>query len=100
VAFGPAEELLAEQRVPRQFSDHPELDDVIRICADIAVDNEQLAALEVVTDSVEESIEHIRLDRLVALTPIDPVLGFAVGDEESVLWRPPGAAPGLGDQSS
>ena len=57
VGCWPAEELLAEQRVPGTFAHHPQLDLVLGIGAQQPIDDEQVTTLEVVAHLIEEYLK-------------------------------------------
>src|SRR4051812_21894380 len=47
-----------------------------------------------VPNPVKEGVENVRFDRLVRVTPCDPVFGFAMGYEEAVIGRAAGSFSG------
>jgi hypothetical protein len=94
------EELVREEPVPCEFSDHPEADPMGRIGSHVAVDDEQIPTLEVSTNPVEKGIENVGFYRLIDVAPIDAILGPSLRHDETIIGRTAGAAAGTRDQGS
>ena len=84
-----------EQRVPRQLGEHARLDAVFRIGAAIKVLAEELLALGVLEEIVEQDVELLRR-QLAVLLPPDRLLGRLVANDVLVLRRAAGVDTGLG----
>ena len=84
-----------EQRVPGELGEDARLDAVFRIGAAIEVLREQLLALGVREEVVEQHIELLRRE-LAVLLPPDRLFGLLVADDELVLGRAAGVDAGLG----
>ena len=91
---------MRKQCVPRVLGNDSELDPVLRIRADVSVDDEQLLALEVLANPVVECVELLELEGLIPRSLIDLPGGLAVANEETILGRTTGELPGFGNESS
>ena len=91
------EHVAREQRMPGVFSDDADRQAKFRVGAGIAVLDESLAALEVVSQAFMDGFELVLADWLIDRPPPDIVLAGGLLDGEFVGRRAAGIFAGLGD---
>ena len=92
------EERLCEERVPRAVSDHAEREPVRRVGARERIDDVELLVLEERDDLRAQPLEALLVDRPVDASPVDPVLGLRLADDELVVRRPARVVSGVDDE--
>jgi hypothetical protein len=94
------EEGLREERVPGRIGDDANVDAVGGIGAGERVDDVDVSLVQMLGQLLSEAFETFFGDRLVDLTPGDPVLGLRLLDEELVLGRAARVTPRVDDQGT
>ena len=95
---GPHEERVGEQRVPGGVGDHADRQAVGALGAGEAVEDVQVAVVQVAARLVEQPVEERRLARAVDVAPADQLGGGALLDDDAVLGRAAGRLAGLDDE--
>ncbi len=96
-AIGPDQQLADEQRVPGKLAIDARLDPIGRIGAAIEILREQLLAARMRDEVVEQQLE-LLLRELVVAAPPNGIFGERVDDDEFVLRAAPGMHAGVGGQ--
>src|SRR5262249_28844651 len=97
MALGPDQQRADEQRVPSQFGEDARLDAVLGVGAAIEVLGEQLLAIGMGDEILEQHVELGGRD-LAVLLPPHRLLGALVADDELVLPAAAGMHAGLGGE--
>src|SRR5205807_4500923 len=88
------------QAVPRKLCDHPHPKPVARVGAGEDVLCVNRVRVDELLHPLQQAVELLAGDGLVAWMPPDGVLARRLLDEELVLRRPAGVLPGLGGQGA
>ena len=99
VAGGRAQQqALGEQGVPGLFGDDADAQPMARIGTGPAIENEQIAALQVRADAIVEAVKGSGFEGAIDRSPPDLLAIRRIGDEEAITRRTAGAGPRVGDQ--
>jgi len=93
-----AQQRLSEQSVPGFIGNDTHRQSMFGIGAGAGVTDEQVASLQVGQRAMQQALENLRLHRSIDRPPTDIVLRQRLGDDKTILRRPAGMRPGVGDQ--